>query len=87
MNSDQEEREAQAAKERHDKLRADVVDGKFKSFLGDGLYVDWDGFHIRLSAERDGLTHWVGLEPEVLERFERYVVLIRAAIKECHDGR
>ena len=42
-------------------------------YLGDGLYVSFDGFHFILSAEREpGITHWVGLEPPVFDALIRY---------------
>jgi len=36
-----------------------------ETYLGDGLYAKFDGFGIELKAERDGMTHWVYLEPNV----------------------
>lgn len=49
--------------------------------LGDGLYAEYDGYHIRLWVHR-GLAgvHEVFLEPEVLNRFSEYVVRLSAAI-------
>jgi hypothetical protein len=38
-----------------------------KSYLGDGLYVSFDGYHFILSTERDNGLHWVGLEPSVVD--------------------
>ena len=47
---------------------------EFNHYLGDGLYVDFDGYQIKLYAH-DGLraTNVVYLEPRVLEQFFRYV--------------
>jgi hypothetical protein len=36
-----------------------------KTYLGDGLYASFDGFHLILSTERENSLHWVGLEPSV----------------------
>ena len=36
-----------------------------KTYLGDGLYVHFDGYNFILSAERECGEHWVGLEPSV----------------------
>lgn len=44
-----------------------------KDYLGDGLYVEDDGYMIRLWAKRDGITHWVGLEDEVIEALFRFL--------------
>lgn len=49
-----------------------------KRYLGDGLYADYDGFQIVLTAE-NGIeaTDRVCLEPEVLSAFEVYVADLR----------
>lgn len=46
----------------------------FHQYLGDGLYVDFDGYQIKLYAH-DGMraTNTVYLEPRVLGRFLEYV--------------
>lgn len=38
-----------------------------KTYLGDGLYVSFDGYHFILSTERDNTIHWIGLEPSVFD--------------------
>lgn len=49
--------------------------------LGDGLYAEFDGYHIRLWTDRGpGVVHEVFLEPEVLNRFSEYVVRLSAAL-------
>jgi len=40
--------------------------------LGDGLYVNFDGYHIVLSTERESGNHWVGLEPSVFKNLLEY---------------
>ena len=52
-----------------------------KVYLGDGLYAQFDGWHIRLTAE-DGINVLYGkkevfLEPNVLEAFLLYVEQIK----------
>jgi len=47
-------------------------------YLGDGLYVRWDGFQIVLRAPRPGMDHWVALEPPILKKFEDWVVRLKA---------
>ena len=44
------------------------------SYLGDGLYASFDGFNIWLSAERDGMTHRVALEPSTWNSLQDYVI-------------
>jgi hypothetical protein len=43
-----------------------------KSYLGDGLFCHFDGFHFILSTERENGEHYVGLEPEVFDMLIRY---------------
>jgi hypothetical protein len=43
-----------------------------KMHLGDGLYVNFDGYHIVLSTERESGNHWVGLEPSVFKNLLEY---------------
>jgi hypothetical protein len=51
-------------------------------YLGDGLYVSWDGHCIWLRALRTSGDHVVGLEPEVLDRLLAFVSDVRAQ----HEG-
>ena len=53
------------------------------SYLGDGLFVRWEQFQIKLYAT-DGITETnaVYLEPLVLEKFEMWVAELRKAAKE-----
>lgn len=43
-----------------------------KIYLGDGLYVHFDGYHFILSTLRENGEHWVGLEPSVFDNFIHY---------------
>lgn len=49
-----------------------------KSYIGDGLYAEWDGFMLTLKAPRENGEHWVGLEPEVFQN------LLRFMERACH---
>lgn len=40
--------------------------------LGDGAYAWFDGWHVCVAAERDGITHWVALEPGVLGALNQF---------------
>jgi hypothetical protein len=48
-----------------------------ETYLGDGLYASYDGWMITLKAPREDGDHWVGLEPEILEAFLRFVESMR----------
>jgi hypothetical protein len=41
-------------------------DSDWKRYLGDGVYADFDGYHIVLSTEREYGIHTIYLEPSVL---------------------
>ncbi|UCG53606.1 MAG: hypothetical protein JSW58_08615 [Candidatus Latescibacterota bacterium] len=45
----------------------------FKRYLGDGVYADYDGYHIVLTTE-NGITttNTIALEPPVMEALKRY---------------
>ena len=49
-----------------------------KEYLGDGLYVDYDGYQLVLTAE-DGIsiTNRVFLEPQVWEALKVYVARLK----------
>jgi hypothetical protein len=57
----------------------------FREYLGDGLYVEFDGYQTRLSADRDGTTHEVFLEPEVLTNFLTWVEKLNARIESVRQ--
>jgi hypothetical protein len=44
-----------------------------RSYLGDGLYAEFDGFQIRLWCDRGDSIHEVYLEPDVVAEFLRYI--------------
>lgn len=51
-------------------------------FLGDGLYVGFDGFQFRLYATNGIMvTNEVFLEPGVLKNFEDYVNRVKGRVK------
>lgn len=45
---------------------------KDESYLGDGLYVTFDGWQMILRAPRCGMDHWVALEPETFTNLVRF---------------
>ena len=48
-----------------------------ETYLGDGLYVRFDGFTIWLRAPRETGDHVVALEPQVWRQLERFVADLR----------
>jgi hypothetical protein len=53
-----------------------------KTYLGDGLYADFDGYHVVLTAE-NGIraTNTVYLDPQVLQAFSEYLKSLREAFE------
>lgn len=53
----------------------------YEEYLGDGLYADYDGFQIILSANDrvggENSTDKVALEPRVVSNFESYIKKLR----------
>ncbi len=46
-------------------------------YIGDGVYVQHDGFGIMLKTQREAGAHWVYLEPEVFEALLQYAIKIK----------
>ena len=42
-------------------------------YIGDGCYASDNGYMFILRAPRENGDHWIGLEPEVIESFIRYI--------------
>jgi hypothetical protein len=52
-----------------------------KTYLGDSVYVEFNGYYITLMTMNgypDDPRHSIDLEPEVLEKLERFVKQVRA---------
>ena len=43
-----------------------------RTYLGDGLYAEFDGYWITLSAPREHDEHYVALEPSVFDALLQY---------------
>lgn len=56
---------------------------KHRSYLGDAVYAEFDGYHVVLTTE-DGYraTNRIYLEPQVLQALDRYV---KRLIEEAKD--
>lgn len=47
---------------------------KNKAYIGDGVYVEFDGYSVILTTENGiDTTNEIVLEPEVLRKFNEYV--------------
>jgi hypothetical protein len=44
-----------------------------ETYLGDGLYVSFDGWHVCLRAPRSEGNHWIALEPMVYQNLKRWM--------------
>ena len=48
-------------------------DGKFKEYLGDGAYADYDGHQVWVTTSNGiSTTNEIAFEPEVMERLIAY---------------
>ena len=56
---------------------------KFKSYLGDGAYAEFDGYHIVLTTS-NGIqdTNTIALEPEVFHKLVEYEKMLKKVITE-----
>jgi hypothetical protein len=43
-----------------------------ETYLGDGLYASFDGYHVTLRATRSDGDHWVALEPGVFDELLQF---------------
>ena len=48
-------------------------DAMLEAYIGDGLYVSFDGWQFTLRAPREHGDHFVVLEPKVLKHFNEFV--------------
>lgn len=55
---------------------------KHECYLGDGVYAEYDGYQIKLYTD-DGFrpTNTIYLEPQVLDRFEKWVDQLKESLK------
>lgn len=58
----------------------------FDTYLGDGLYAKYDGYHIILAAPRGSQVHWVALDPRVFGRLVSYQKDIEAMLADKRDS-
>ncbi|MGO8671274.1 MAG: hypothetical protein ACLQVD_07935, partial [Capsulimonadaceae bacterium] len=58
---------------------------KTEEYLGDGLYVRFDGYQVWLRAPRERIDHEVALEPKVLNAFDVWRERLKKEIKELHS--
>lgn len=45
---------------------------EFTTYIGDGVYVFWDGYQMWLATQReDGQLHYIALEPSVMNELNK----------------
>lgn len=44
-----------------------------KTYIGDGVYAEYDGLGVTLTTERANGTHWIYLEPDMLDKISDYI--------------
>jgi hypothetical protein len=54
-------------------------------YIGDGLYVHFNGYEFVLRAPRMEGDHWVALEPSVLTAFQNYVARTQTPLPSPDD--
>lgn len=52
-----------------------------ETYIGDGLYACFDGWQILLRAPREGVDHWVGLEPAVWQALLNWISRYRGLMQ------
>lgn len=57
-----------------------------EEYLGDGLYVSFDGWQFCLRAPRENGDHVVYLDARLLDGFKRYCKEVERKIAERHYG-
>jgi hypothetical protein len=58
---------------------------KYKDYLGDSVYADFDGYHIILTTENSSYeppSNTIALESNVLRKLEQYKKYLIALIEE-----
>jgi hypothetical protein len=56
----------------------ETLGNKFKDYLGDGVYVEWNGYAIRLSTPREDGEHWLELDSSCYAALLRFVERIKS---------
>ena len=60
----------------------------FREYLGDSVYVDFDGFHIVLTTDNGlGPTNTIALDDHVYANLLRYVERLKKHIQELKENK
>ena len=55
----------------------------YRKYLGDGAYIEFDGYHIVLTTNNGiAVTNEICLEPEVFQALIKYEKMLKKAIAE-----
>lgn len=71
-------------------IKKDNMEKPTKQYIGDGVYIDYNGYDIVLTTE-DGITatNTIVLEPEVIYHLSQYLEQVKAFVKDYvqrHQG-
>lgn len=59
-----------------------ALPGVQKEYIGDGVYADYDGYHIILTAENGIIaTNRIALEGQVCKQLQRYIKNLQDALR------
>jgi hypothetical protein len=53
--------------------RATIPEQNKESYLGDGVYISFDGWQIILRAPRETADHYIALEPQVYAALRQWI--------------
>ena len=53
-----------------------------ETYIGDGVYASFDGWHIKLRTLRDQGNHVIFLDPEVIRNLSAYTMEIAQKVKK-----
>lgn len=56
------------------------LQGAHGVYIGDGLYLSFDGYNVWVETEREGQMHSIALEPGMVERIASYRAEITARL-------
>lgn len=65
------------------KWRPSREDKMKKEYLGDSVYVDFDGFAVVLTTERspDAPSNTIYMEPVIIKQFQKYIARLKKELK------
>ena len=56
-----------------------------KVYLGDGIYIEYDGYQFTLRTQRDEGEHRIHLDAYVMRTLEDHLMWVKGLIKEYNE--